>query len=129
MPALAAQSGKPDPFHTRIPGDTMRLLVFAACLLATSSAFADGVGIGIGRLPLLRPFQNQQPGPYETTTFDLGVDVTDVPLTPQGVRSFMATLTPEGQYIIQNTCRNYLGDPSQVRSSMTLPFCRVVVGG
>jgi hypothetical protein len=73
-------------------------------------------------------FPEAQPNPYATTTFDLGVDVSDVPLTRQGVNQFLQTLTPEGQEIMQATCRNYVGDPIQVRSQMTISFCQVLLG-
>src|SRR3954470_2142266 len=49
------------------------------------------------------------------TNFDLGVDVSNVPLTRAGLGQFLATLSPEGQTIMFRTCQNYLGNPSQVQ--------------
>ena len=75
--------------------------------------------------PSLDPFDNDRRG---DTNFDLGIDVSNVPLTRQGVSQFMATLSPEGQHIMLRTCQNYLGYPSQVQSYRTIQFCRVLLG-
>src|ERR1019366_4337622 len=97
-------------------------LISLLAISAASSAFAAPAFT-----PRLR-FHETQPIPYATTTFELGVDVSDVPLTRQGVNQFLQTLTPEGQEIMQATCRNYVGDPVQVRSQMTNSFCQVLLG-
>jgi hypothetical protein len=62
-----------------------------------------------------------------STLFDLGIEVNDVPLTRPAVGRFLATLEPQSQYIIRNTCRNYLTRPGQVRSPRTLYFCQVAL--
>ena len=106
---------------------SLAFLALPAALLWAGSLTANADPASGPRLPprLIQP----QPDPYATTTFDLGVDVSNVPLTRQGVGQFLQTLTPEGQSIIASTCRNYLGDPSQVRTRRTLDFCQVVVSG
>jgi hypothetical protein len=62
-----------------------------------------------------------------STVFDLGIEVNYVPLTRPAVGRFLATLEPQSQYIIRNTCRNYLNRPNQVRSPRTLYFCQVAL--
>ena len=64
----------------------------------------------------------------DNTNFDLGVDVSNVPLTRAGLTQFLATLSPQGQTIMFRTCQNYLGDPRQVRSPRTIEFCRALLG-
>ena len=69
-------------------------------------------------------------GPFSdrnNTNFDLGIDVSNVPMTPAGVNQVMASLSPEGQTIMLHTCQNYLGYPSQVRSPRTIEFCHVLL--
>jgi hypothetical protein len=63
------------------------------------------------------------------TNFDLGVDVSQVPLTTQGVASYMASLAPETRSIIMTTCQNYVQNPIDARSLNTVDFCKVAVGG
>jgi hypothetical protein len=71
----------------------------------------------------LDPFSDRN-----NTNFDLGVDVSNVPLTRAGLGQFLATLSPEGQTIMFRTCQNYLGNPSQVQSPRTIEFCRALLG-
>lgn len=71
------------------------------------------------------PFGNNR---RDDTNFDLGIDVSNVPLTRPGVSQFMASLSPEGQHIMLRTCQNYLGNPSQVQSPRTIQFCRALLG-
>jgi hypothetical protein len=59
--------------------------------------------------------------------FDLGIDVRDVVKTPDGVRSFLATLEPETQRIIMITCDRYMERSIRLHSRDALQFCRVAV--
>jgi hypothetical protein len=59
--------------------------------------------------------------------FDLGIDVRDVVKTPDGVRSFLATLEPETQRIIMITCDRYMERSIRLHSRDVLQFCRVAV--
>ena len=70
------------------------------------------------------PFADRRP----STMFDLGVDVSSVPLTRQDVNEFIRTLSTEGQGIILKTCENYVRYPSQVQSRRTIAFCQVLLG-
>jgi hypothetical protein len=65
----------------------------------------------------------------DQSNFDLGVDVTSVPLDRPDVAAFLATLSPEGQSIMQTTCQHYLSDPGDAESPSTVPFCHVVASG
>jgi hypothetical protein len=103
-------------------------LLFVA-IFVTGALQVQAVFAAPALAPRLPRLLEAPPGPYDTTTFDLGVDVGGVPLTKQGVNQFLQTLSPEGQYILVSTCRNYLGEPAQVRNPRTLDFCQVLIGG
>lgn len=101
----------------------------AVALAASLALFAVGASAAPASAPHGPRFPQPDANPYATTMFDLGVDVSDVPLTRQGVNQFLAGLSPEGQQIMFATCQNYLGDPSQVRTPTTLAFCHVLLDG
>jgi hypothetical protein len=92
--------------------------------VAASSQICLGP-FGCPRDPFNDPFN--QNSDRQGTLFDLGVDVSNVPLTRTDVNRFLVTLGPDGQRIMVTTCRNYLGNPSQVVSGRTIEFCRVVL--
>jgi hypothetical protein len=60
---------------------------------------------------------------------DLGIDLTDVALTPQGVTTFLASLDPQAQMILVNSCAHYLDTPASAQSNYTLQFCQTLIGG
>jgi hypothetical protein len=60
---------------------------------------------------------------------DLGIDLTDVALTPQGVNSFLASLDPQAQRILLTSCAHYLTTPNSAQSPYTVQFCGVLLGG
>jgi hypothetical protein len=59
---------------------------------------------------------------------DLGIDLTDVALTPVGVNQFLASLDPQAQRILINSCVHYLTTPNAAQSPYTIDFCRVLIG-
>jgi hypothetical protein len=99
-------------------------LVTALMPIAASSQVCFSP-FGACRDPFADPFN--QNADRQGTLFDLGVDVSNVPLTRADVGQFLATLSPDGQRIMLKTCQNYLGDPRQVTSVRTIEFCRVVL--
>jgi hypothetical protein len=60
--------------------------------------------------------------------FDLGVDVSAVPATPAGVRSFLATLPADGASAVVAGCEHLMLNPESARSQDALTFCSVLVG-
>jgi hypothetical protein len=60
---------------------------------------------------------------------DLGVDLMDVPLTQEGVGTFLASLDPEAQRILINSCAHYLTTPNSAQSNYTIQFCDTLIGG
>jgi hypothetical protein len=99
-------------------------ILFALPAFAPHAASAASVGMCFGLFcPFDDPFDERS-----NTNFDLGIDVSNVPLDRQGVAQFMATLSPEGQHIMLTTCQNYLHDPRQVQSYRTIQFCHVLLG-
>jgi hypothetical protein len=62
------------------------------------------------------------------TTFDLGVDVSTVPLNARAVDSYIASLEPETQAAIMGGCHTYMDYPSSAKSLDTISFCRIAVG-
>jgi hypothetical protein len=59
---------------------------------------------------------------------DLGIDLTDVALTPSGVNAFVASLDPQAQRILINSCAHFLTTPNSAQSQYTLQFCEVLIG-
>jgi hypothetical protein len=62
-----------------------------------------------------------------TNRFDLGIDVSDVVKTREGIRAFLATLAPETRRVIMATCEHYMERSSNLRGQDTIPFCSVAV--
>jgi hypothetical protein len=114
----------------KLKDDSMRtLFTLAAAALALSvtagAAFADpnddrGDNNGF-------PTVTTQTAP--DTTFDLGIDVSDVANTPSSVRAFLGSLEPVTRGVIETTCNHYMENPQAVRTQDTLAFCSVVAGG
>jgi len=69
------------------------------------------------------------PDAASTTTFDLGVDVSDVAPTPADVHAYLAGLEPETQAAILGACGTFVANPTDAKSADTLAFCQVAVGG
>jgi hypothetical protein len=65
----------------------------------------------------------------KSTLVDLGIDLTDVPTTPAGVSTFLASLDPQAQAILINSCAHYLTTPNAAQSQYTVQFCGVLLGG
>jgi hypothetical protein len=63
----------------------------------------------------------------DSTNFDLGTDVSGIPLDAPDVNAYVAGLAPETRVVIQDSCANYLRNPADTRSPNTLPFCQIVV--
>jgi hypothetical protein len=109
----------------------------AAALIAIPTALALLMPVAASSQICLGPFGSCARDPFndpfnqnadrQGTLFDLGVDVSNVPLTKTAVNQFLTTLGPDGQRIMVTTCQNYLGNPSQVVSGRTIAFCRVVL--
>ncbi len=65
----------------------------------------------------------------KTAQLDLGVDISDVALTQQGVATFMASLNPQAQGILFTSCEHYLTTPNSAQSTYTIQFCETLIGG
>jgi hypothetical protein len=63
----------------------------------------------------------------KSAMLDLGIDLTDVPLTPLGVNTFLASLDPQAQRILLTSCAHYLTSPNSAQSQYTLEFCEVLI--
>jgi hypothetical protein len=72
------------------------------------------------------PFPKLNP---KSTLVDLGVDLTDVPITPAGVTAYLASLDPQAQAILINSCTHYVATPNAAQSNYTVQFCGVLLGG
>src|SRR5579871_6700982 len=92
----------------------MRLLKFSAALAAIA------LPLSLTALPALAD-----------TNSDLGIDVSQVPPDVPDVNAFLATLSPDTQAILHDTCANYVTDPNgnDIRSPDTMPFCEAAVAG
>jgi hypothetical protein len=102
-----------------------------AALLSALAAFAPAPASASASFCIGNAFSCRDFGPFSdrnNTNFDLGIDVSNVPMTRAGVNQVMASLSPQGQTIMLHTCQNYLGYPSQVRSPRTIEFCHVLLG-
>jgi hypothetical protein len=99
---------------------SIRGLVHAAAV-----AFAAAMSAG-GAYAAINPDPNDPDYDWHNR-FDLGIDVRDVVKTPQGVRSFLATLEPETQRIILTTCDRYMERSIKLHSRDAYQFCRVAV--
>jgi hypothetical protein len=64
-----------------------------------------------------------------TKRLDLGIDVSEVAKTPQGIRTYIAQLPPITQYVIMTTCEHYMEFPAGLKSADTYAFCRIAVEG
>jgi hypothetical protein len=60
---------------------------------------------------------------------DLGIDLTDVALTPQGVGTFFASLDPNAQRIMLTSCAHYLSTPNSAQATVTIQFCDLLIRG
>jgi hypothetical protein len=67
--------------------------------------------------------------PRTGTTFDLGIDVSAVPLTTSAVDAYIASLPPETQAAVMGGCDTYMQYPTSAQDISTLSFCRIAVGG
>src|SRR4051812_19195414 len=63
------------------------------------------------------------------TTFDLGIDVTDVAHTPAAARAFLSGLPAPTQSAIMGACENFMAHPDSVQSPETFAFCSNAVRG
>jgi hypothetical protein len=70
------------------------------------------------------PFPKLTP---KSSLVDLGIDLTDVPLTPQGVNSFFATLEPAAQRQMLQSCSHFITTPNAAESKVTEQFCEVLL--
>jgi hypothetical protein len=105
----------------------MRMLVS----LAAAAALAVGLGIGGAYAADDEDVENPFIPTIEApdTTFDLGIDVGELPKTPAAVRAYLAGLAPLTRDILISTCEHYMVTPNSVQESETLAFCSVAVGG
>jgi hypothetical protein len=100
----------------------MRVLTSTAALAAITIALAMTAPLATAatRTPV--------PDAASTTTFDLGVDVSDVAPTRADVHAYLAGLEPETQAAILGACGTFVANPTDAKSADTLAFCQVAVG-
>src|SRR5262245_22556945 len=60
-----------------------------------------------------------------TKLLDLGVDISGVARTQEGVRTYIAKQAPVTQQVIMTTCEHYMVFPQGLKSADTYPFCRI----
>ncbi len=63
-----------------------------------------------------------------STLFDLGIEVANLPMNRPAVLRFMSTLSQRDQYALVLTCTRYLGDRKWVKSRYTIDFCETLLG-
>jgi hypothetical protein len=68
--------------------------------------------------------QTVDPLPY----FDLGVDVTKLPATPNDVDRYLNSVSAEARQAILAACVLYLRHPLDAAMPQTVPFCAVALG-
>lgn len=67
--------------------------------------------------------------PTGPTTFDLGIDVSNIPPYKEYVGPYVKRLAPETQHILARTCQTYLGARMfDATSYNTIQFCRALFG-
>jgi hypothetical protein len=74
----------------------------------------------------LLPFPKLGP---KAAMLDLGIDLTDVPLTAQGAATFLASLDPEAQRVVITSCSHFLTTPNSAQATYTIQFCEALLGG
>jgi hypothetical protein len=57
--------------------------------------------------------------------FDLGIDIGSVAPTPEAVRQFLSTLSPESSDSIIRQCQSFLAKPGSATAMETLIFCSI----
>ena len=67
--------------------------------------------------------------PRSGINFDLGIDVSGVPLNARAVDGYIASLEPETQAAVVGACQTYMQYPESAKALETLSFCRIAVGG
>jgi hypothetical protein len=60
-------------------------------------------------------------------SIDLGVSVSGVTKTSDGVRTFLVGLGPKMERAIINACENYMETPGAIIGPDTLTFCTIAV--
>ena len=116
-----------------------QLATLAAIGLTTmlgTAAYAADDGSGVNNdnnitndlAPSLSDLNNFPKLGPKTSILDLGIDVSNVELTPQGVGAFLASLDPQAQGVLITTCNHYLTTPNAAQA-YTLQFCGILVGG
>ena len=59
-------------------------------------------------------------------TFDLGIDVTQLPQDTAGAKKYFAALAPDTQRVILAACKTYLAHPMDAAMPQTLVFCKAI---
>jgi hypothetical protein len=62
-----------------------------------------------------------------STLFDLGIEVNNLPMTKPAVNQFMAGLSQRNQFILVVTCQRFLENSLWVKSRITLDFCETLL--
>jgi hypothetical protein len=87
----------------------MRRIIVAAALAAASLSFAVAPALASN--------------PPDPGTTDLGVDISNVRLTPAGVHAFLAGLDAPTRQAVEAACGTYQRYPDSADSIQTLDFC------
>ena len=66
------------------------------------------------------------PGAVPPVSFDLGIDVTQLPQDLAGAKKYFAAQNADTQRVLLASCTNYIKHPADAAMPQTLVFCKAI---